>query len=159
MVKLANHFGHSLHLDFSGQSWNLHTKKLACTAYWLYLISLLNRNVWVSICYADQPLVGDVLVGKLPKCCKTTSYRCWQFTVALITPSQLLVGSNFKLLAFETSCRWPAFFLLLLTWAFLRQLMRFLRNYHASVNATHPLLTPLSPLASPLLPGNVKLFQ
>ena len=95
------------------------------------------------ICYADQSLVGDALVGKLPKCCKTTSPRCWQFTVALITPCSFLWKGIFKLLAIETSCRWPAFSLLWLTWAFPRQLMRFLRNYHASVNATHPLPTPL----------------
>ena len=110
------------------------------------------------------------LVGKLPNCCKTTSYRFWQFTVALITPCSFLWKGISKLLAIETSCRWPTLSLLWLTWAFLRQLMRFVRNYHVSVNAKHPLPTPLpSPLSwksglnkeksRPSNAENVELFQ
>ena len=150
------------------------TKKLACTArilfQRLYLILPLSRSVWVSICLADESLVRNAQAGKLPKCCKTTSYCYLKFTVALVALLQLLVEWSFKLLAFETSCRCPAFSLLWLTRAFLRQLMRILRNYHASVHATHLLTpSPLPPLprksglskekSRPSNVENAKLFQ
>ena len=54
MVKLANHFGHSLHLDFSGQSWKFTHQKIGL--YCAHIISLL-LAVYSCINYPLQLLM------------------------------------------------------------------------------------------------------
>ena len=40
MVKLANHFGHSLYLDFSGQSWKFTHQKIG-----LYCAHIISETI------------------------------------------------------------------------------------------------------------------
>ena len=72
-------------------------RKIACLLTMAVLLVLL--LIFITLYVSRQRLCGAqkrktfqerCLVGKLPKCCKTTSYRCWQFTVALITPCSFL---------------------------------------------------------------------